>query len=65
MKTFDARTLPRWRKWLADHHASESEIAGDLVAVRAPYIFVDAEHVVALGRLGHVRTDSFICSSGC
>jgi len=26
MKTFDARTLPRWRKWLADHHESESEI---------------------------------------
>ena len=26
MKTFDARTLPRWRKWLADHHASESEV---------------------------------------
>jgi uncharacterized protein YdeI (YjbR/CyaY-like superfamily) len=26
MKTFDARTLPRWRAWLAAHHASESEI---------------------------------------
>ena len=26
MKTFDARTLPRWRAWLAAHHASGSEI---------------------------------------
>lgn len=26
MKTFDARTLERWRAWLAKHHASESEI---------------------------------------
>src|SRR5260370_18725158 len=26
MKTFDARTLPRWREWLADHHASEHEV---------------------------------------
>jgi uncharacterized protein YdeI (YjbR/CyaY-like superfamily) len=26
MKTFDARTLARWRKWLADHHDSESEV---------------------------------------
>jgi uncharacterized protein YdeI (YjbR/CyaY-like superfamily) len=26
MKTFDARTLVRWRQWLADHHASESEV---------------------------------------
>ena len=26
MKTFDARTLPRWRKWLADHHASTTEV---------------------------------------
>jgi uncharacterized protein YdeI (YjbR/CyaY-like superfamily) len=26
MKTFDAGTLARWRKWLADHHASESEV---------------------------------------
>ena len=26
LKTFDARTLARWRKWLADHHASESEV---------------------------------------
>ena len=26
MKTFDPRTLARWRKWLAAHHASTSEI---------------------------------------
>src|SRR5713101_7800533 len=26
MKTIDARTLPRWRAWLAAHHASETEI---------------------------------------
>jgi uncharacterized protein YdeI (YjbR/CyaY-like superfamily) len=26
MKTFDARTLPRWRAWLAAHHAVETEI---------------------------------------
>jgi uncharacterized protein YdeI (YjbR/CyaY-like superfamily) len=26
MKTFDPRTLARWRKWLAEHHASESEV---------------------------------------
>ena len=26
MKTFDARTLVRWRVWLAAHHASEPEI---------------------------------------
>jgi uncharacterized protein YdeI (YjbR/CyaY-like superfamily) len=26
MKTFDPRTLARWRKWLADHYASESEV---------------------------------------
>jgi uncharacterized protein YdeI (YjbR/CyaY-like superfamily) len=26
MKTFDARTLERWRAWLAKHHASESEV---------------------------------------
>ena len=26
MKTFDARTLPRWRAWLAAHHVSEPEI---------------------------------------
>ena len=26
MKTFDPKTLPRWRKWLADHHDSESEV---------------------------------------
>ena len=26
MKTFDARTLGRWRAWLAAHHASETEI---------------------------------------
>jgi uncharacterized protein YdeI (YjbR/CyaY-like superfamily) len=26
MKTFDARTLERWRRWLATHHASESEV---------------------------------------
>jgi uncharacterized protein YdeI (YjbR/CyaY-like superfamily) len=26
MKTFDARTRVRWRRWLATHHASESEI---------------------------------------
>lgn len=26
MKTFDARTLDRWRAWLAAHHASEPEI---------------------------------------
>ena len=26
MKTFDARTLERWRRWLATHHASASEI---------------------------------------
>ena len=25
-KTFDPRTLARWRKWLADNHASESEV---------------------------------------
>jgi uncharacterized protein YdeI (YjbR/CyaY-like superfamily) len=26
MKTFDPRTLQRWRKWLADHHDSETEV---------------------------------------
>jgi uncharacterized protein YdeI (YjbR/CyaY-like superfamily) len=26
MKSFDPKTLARWRKWLADHHDSESEI---------------------------------------
>lgn len=26
LKTFDARTPEQWRKWLADHHASESEV---------------------------------------
>jgi uncharacterized protein YdeI (YjbR/CyaY-like superfamily) len=26
MKTFDARTLDRWRAWLEKHHASETEI---------------------------------------
>jgi uncharacterized protein YdeI (YjbR/CyaY-like superfamily) len=26
METFDAGTLARWRTWLADHHASESEV---------------------------------------
>jgi uncharacterized protein YdeI (YjbR/CyaY-like superfamily) len=26
MKTFDAQTLARWRKWLADHHETESEV---------------------------------------
>src|SRR5215472_12517912 len=26
MKTFHAETLARWRKWLADHHDSESEV---------------------------------------
>ena len=26
MKTYDARTLERWRAWLAKHHASEPEI---------------------------------------
>jgi len=26
MKTFDARTVARWRRWLAAHHGSESEI---------------------------------------
>lgn len=26
MKTFDARTRERWRRWLARHHASESEV---------------------------------------
>ena len=26
MKSFDPRTLARWRKWLAEHHASESEV---------------------------------------
>jgi uncharacterized protein YdeI (YjbR/CyaY-like superfamily) len=26
MKTFHSGTLARWRKWLADHHASESEV---------------------------------------
>jgi uncharacterized protein YdeI (YjbR/CyaY-like superfamily) len=26
MKTFDPRTLPRWRKWLAEHHDSEAEV---------------------------------------
>lgn len=25
-KTFDARTPERWRRWLADHHGSESEV---------------------------------------
>lgn len=26
MKTCDARTLSRWRKWLADHHKTEPEV---------------------------------------
>jgi uncharacterized protein YdeI (YjbR/CyaY-like superfamily) len=26
MKTFDPRTLQRWRKWLAGHHDSEAEV---------------------------------------
>ena len=26
MKTFDARSADRWRKWLAAHHDSESEV---------------------------------------
>jgi len=26
MKTFDAGTLARWRKWLAEHHDSTSEV---------------------------------------
>ncbi len=26
LKTVDARTPPQWRKWLADHHESESEV---------------------------------------
>ena len=26
MKTFDARNLQQWRKWLAAHHDSESEV---------------------------------------
>jgi uncharacterized protein YdeI (YjbR/CyaY-like superfamily) len=26
MKTFDPRTLQRWRKWLAEHHQSEVEV---------------------------------------
>ena len=26
MKTLDARTVERWRAWLAKHHASESEV---------------------------------------
>src|SRR5437016_14683221 len=26
LKTFNAQTLKHWRKWLADHHDSESEI---------------------------------------
>ena len=26
MKTFDPRTLQRWRKWLAEHHESETEV---------------------------------------
>ena len=26
MKTLDARTLEQWRKWLSDHHDSESEV---------------------------------------
>ena len=26
MKTFVAKTLDEWRKWLDDHHASESEV---------------------------------------
>jgi uncharacterized protein YdeI (YjbR/CyaY-like superfamily) len=26
MKMFDARTLVRWRNWLADHHTTESEV---------------------------------------
>lgn len=26
MKTFDARTRERWRRWLAKHHAAESEV---------------------------------------
>jgi uncharacterized protein YdeI (YjbR/CyaY-like superfamily) len=26
MKTFDPQTVQRWRKWLADHHGSESEV---------------------------------------
>ena len=26
MKTFDARTLEQWRKWLSEHHDSELEV---------------------------------------
>jgi uncharacterized protein YdeI (YjbR/CyaY-like superfamily) len=26
MKTFDARTRERWKRWLAKHHATESEV---------------------------------------
>ena len=26
LKTFDASTLKQWRAWLAEHHASESEV---------------------------------------
>jgi len=26
LKTFDARTPEQWRRWLADHHDSESEV---------------------------------------
>lgn len=26
MKTLDAGTLERWRDWLEEHHASESEV---------------------------------------
>ena len=26
MKTFDARTRERWRRWLAENHASEAEV---------------------------------------
>jgi uncharacterized protein YdeI (YjbR/CyaY-like superfamily) len=26
LKTFDARTLEQWRRWLTDHHDSESEV---------------------------------------
>ena len=26
LKTLDARTLEQWRRWLADHHDSESEV---------------------------------------
>jgi uncharacterized protein YdeI (YjbR/CyaY-like superfamily) len=26
LKTFDPRTLVRWRKWLADHHQTEPEV---------------------------------------